>query len=175
MNVNDEPFSFWRKSDAFINELSHYLRGKKVLEVFAGNGLLASLLSEKGINIISTSLFSEYDRSSIKKHYPVIEMDAITAIREYGVQSEVLLMVWPEATPIALHASLEFSLMSHEPPHKREILFIGEKTDYSKNILGGCATDEFFEVFSTVKHSFKYEGNRAEVAQVLTMGAPKSR
>lgn len=170
-----KPFSFWRTNDAFTQELSHYLQGKRVLEIFAGNGLLASLLSKNGVSIVSTSLFSEYDRSSIHKFHPVIEMDAMTAIRKYGSQSDVLLMVWPEATPVALNAALEFTLLGDDLPHQREIVFIGEKTDYAKNILGGCATDEFFELFSTIKHSFKYEGNRAEVAQALTMTEPQNR
>lgn len=168
-----EPFSFWRRSDEFVNELSHYLQGKRVLEIFAGNGLLANLLSKKGIDIVSTSLFSDYDRSSFKKYHPVIEMHAMAAIRQYGPKSDVLLMVWPEANTVALNAALEFNLLGDDTAQQREIVFIGEKTDYAKDILGGCATDEFFEVFSTIKHSFKYEGNRAEVAQALVMRALK--
>ena len=42
-----EHFSWGTFDDVFVDELAGWLRGSRVLEVFAGNGLLASLLAAR--------------------------------------------------------------------------------------------------------------------------------
>ncbi|MND11668.1 hypothetical protein D3C87_466000 [compost metagenome] len=160
-------FSFWSQNKSFVRELGQYLAGKRVLEVFAGNGLLASQLAEQGVDITATSLFKEYDSSHLKLHHPVVEMSATEAVLLHGSDANVLLMSWPEANNHAyLAAKMYFAMRGDEP--SSELVFIGEKTDYSRGLLGGCATDIFFEQFGKVIHRFdSYQGNCIEVAEVL--------
>lgn len=53
---------YWRDSPGFIDELANELNGMRVLEVFAGNGLLAALLAERGISITATTKVLEPSR-----------------------------------------------------------------------------------------------------------------
>lgn len=165
--MSNSPFSFWRPNPLFIAEIADYLKEKQVLEVFAGNGLMASYLAERGIKIQSTSYFKGYDHSSQKMYYPVVEMGAIEAIKAYGQQADTLLMIWPEANNHAyLAARLFFEIHAVNPD--ASLVYIGEKTIIEKNILGGCATDPFFADFGKVIHPFQhYSGNYIEVAEVL--------
>jgi hypothetical protein len=165
--MKKQAFSFWKYNSEFVLELSKYLKEKKVLEIFAGNGLMASYLSENGVDITSTSLLRDYDRSGIQMHFPVVEQEALEAVLEFGSESDVLMMIWPETTPVASKAARLFFAMHKDNP-SAEIIFIGEKTDYTKGWLGGCATDDFFEDFGCVIHRFgSYQGNYIEVAEAI--------
>lgn len=42
------PGVFWKPNETFVTELADWLKGRRVLEVFAGNGFLASLLAKQG-------------------------------------------------------------------------------------------------------------------------------
>lgn len=151
-----ENYSYWKYNPEFITEILGYLRRYKVLEIFAGNGYLASLLNEGGIHITSTTRFSSHDGHQFGMHFPVIEMEASQAIKEYGEQSDILLMSWPTVTEEVINA---VRLWGTKP-----FLFIGEITNYSKNELGGCATDRFFEETVFYKKFKTYRGNYIEKA-----------
>lgn len=164
----NNPLSFWRNAnnEPFVNDLAHYLKDKRVLEVFAGNGLMAHLLSQQGVCITATSLFKGYDLSSFGRYHAIEEIDCLAAINKYQSNHDVLLMIWPEATSMAFKAASVF--FSLDETLQKEIVFIGEKTNIEKGILGGCATDEFFEVFDQVAHRFlTYKGRSIEVAEAL--------
>lgn len=122
----------------FINELVRFLKGRKVLEIFAGNGRLAGELAARGIDVTATTLFSSHDRHEYGLYYPVSNTDACSAVRQFGTEHDVLLICWPTTTYDVLRA---VALWGEE----KDIVYIGEVTDYTKHNLGACATDEFFE------------------------------
>lgn len=139
------PGVFWKPNETFVTELADWLKGRRVLEVFAGNGLLASLLAKQGVDIKATSILSG--------------MDALKAVYRHGDSVDVLLICWPTVTHAVIQAAMAWG-------SSRDICYVGETTDYSKGHLAGCATDEFF--FGThVTHEFNhYRGSALEHAQV---------
>jgi hypothetical protein len=156
------PGVFWRPNSDFADELARELTGCKVLEIFAGNGYLAALLRERGIDILATSLRSSHDAHSLGLYHPVEDIEACQAVEAHGATRDILLMCWPTTTPAALRAC---ELWGTKP-----IAYIGEATDYSKGHLGGCATDEFFERFAPSKILSSYKGNMLEIAALGRLG-----
>ena len=141
---------FWKPSSRFVTEVANYLKGKMVLEIFAGNGLLAGLLENKGVSVTATSILSGMDAHCEGLFHDVIAVDALSAVAEFGDDKDVLLICWPTTTEMVTKAAKLWG-------SGRDILFIGEMTDYSKGHLGGCATDSFFEAIA-VTHEFKSYG-----------------
>jgi len=135
------PFSFAKLTDPFVEELSTRLRGRRVLEVFAGNGRLAGALAHRGVDVRATSLRSSHDGHAHGLLHPVEELDAVAAVRRYGGEAEVLLMSWPTVTEAAAVAALEWG-------DERPIAWIGEITLFDSGMagLGGCATDLFHKI-----------------------------
>lgn len=155
------PGQYIRLSDAFIDELAKELAGKRVLEVFAGNGLLGGYLLERGVDIVSTTIFSGHDGNESGLYSVVHEMEASQAVEKFADERDVLLMAWPTVTTKAFEcAQLWSSLKGEDAP----ICFIGERTDYAKNHFGGCADDQFHELFVETKALSSYKGNIMEVA-----------
>lgn len=130
--------TYWQSTPGFVKELAAYLEGRKVLEIFAGNGYLAGYLAARGIDVTATTIFSSHDAHGKGLYYPVQSLSASDAVREFGASHDVLLVCWPTATPAVLSAALQWGA-------EKPIVFIGEITDYTTGMLGGCATDEFFE------------------------------
>lgn len=156
------PGVFWRNNGSFINELSDYLKGKRVLEVFSGNGYMASLLKENGIAVKATSLPSSHDCHSMGFFTDVQNIEAVEAVRQYGGDFDVLLMCWPTTTPRAFMAATVWGT-------QKPIVFIGEISNAKEKIYGGCATDEFFEG-THIERVFKsYNGNIIETAAVVKL------
>jgi hypothetical protein len=143
------PGQFGNFDDHFCDELKTWIDGRRVLETFAGNGFLAAALAIRGVDIVSTSLFSGHDCHHLGMHHDVVELDAAAAAERYGDERDILLMCWPTTVEATTLAALNWG--------RKPIVFIGEVTDYSLGMggLGGCATDLFFdvteetEVFST--------------------------
>lgn len=158
---------FWRPNEEFIQDLASNLQGKKVLEIFAGNGFLAAHLAKRGIDIISTSLLSSMDAHEKGIYHPIIEKDAVAAVKDHGSDRDVLLMCWPTTTPQAFKAA---HLWGNRP-----IYYIGEFTDYEKGQLGGCATDEFHACFQIDKELPSYQGNDMEKACFGKLGEPSMK
>lgn len=147
----------------FVDALADILQGARVLEVFAGNGLLASRLAARGVGITATSLLSGHDGHERGLRHPVIEMDAVSAVREFGEAADVLLMSWPTTTEATTRAVLEWG--SEKP-----VVFLGEITrrELGGVGLGGCATDTFFEATEILRDLPGYEPrNRLDRAVVL--------
>ena len=141
--------NYWKPNPMFVSELAGYLQGRKVLEIFAGNGYLAGLLSARGVDITSTTVFSGHDAHERGLYFPVHERSATDAVLEFGDSHDVLLVCWPTVTKSVLLAALLWGV-------DKPIVFIGEITDYTQNVLGGCATDEFFEHFAITKRFSTY-------------------
>lgn len=153
------PGTYWTPNPQFVDELTRFLENKRVLEIFAGNGYLAGLLSARGIDIRATTQFSGHDGHERGVYFDVEDVDAISAVHNYGPGHDVLLVCWPTVTTAVLHA---VSLWGPD----RDIVFVGEVTDHSKNHLGGCGTDAFFEHMSFTKRFETYKGNYIEQALV---------
>ena len=153
------PGVFWTPNAEFVDELAQFLQQQKVLEIFSGNGYLAGLLSNKGITVTATTRFSGHDSHEAGIYHPVEELDAVTAVRAYGDEHDVLLMSWPTVTNSALYAAAEWG-------GDRDIIFLGEVTDYTKGNLGGCATDAFWEHMNFTGRFTSYRGNMLEAALV---------
>lgn len=144
-------------SQPFIDELVSVLAGCKVLEVFAGNVFLAAHLAARGVSVSATTRFAGHDAHEHGLYYPVEEMDAVDAVLNYGHTHDVLLMCWPTTTPRALRAVEAWGA-------EKDVIFVGEVSDYSKGHLGGCATDEFFERMRWARRLASYQGNALEAA-----------
>lgn len=153
------PGNYWNPNPQFVDELTQFLEGKRVLEIFAGNGYLARLLAERGISIKATTQFSGHDGHERGVYFDVEDVDAVSAVHTYGDDHDVLLICWPTVTPAVLHAVVHWGF-------DKDIVFIGEVTDYNKNQLAGCATDEFFECMSFTRRFDTYKGNFIESALV---------
>jgi hypothetical protein len=153
------PGLYWEPKLKFIEELATFLKKRKVLEIFAGNGYLAGLLHARGVRVTATTRFASHDAHERGLYHPVEELDAVTAVSVYGDKHDVLLISWPTVSPVVLHAVREWG------PDK-DIVFIGEVTDYSKGHLGGCATDAFFERVAFSRKFDSYQCNMLETALV---------
>lgn len=124
-----------------IDGLVGMFEGKNVLEAYAGRGHVSALLSERGVNVKSTSLRQGHDASESLGHvFDVEDMDVVSAVETYKDWMDFLLVCWP-TTDVGLYRALKIL------PKDVPIVFVGEVTDYSISppFLGGCSTDEFFQ------------------------------
>ena len=119
--------------------LANKLNNKKVLEVGAGQGWIASKLTELGIDITPTDLYPNSDNPYWKGEYSpfvyVEQKEAIDAVKEYDF--DVLLMSWPCYGDDWAYETLK------QLPCGKDLLYIGESYG------GCCATPEFFELIDT--------------------------
>jgi len=163
MNREGLPVTYGNFTPEFLDELAEILRDRKVLEVFAGNGFLASLLSARGVDIQATSQFAGHDGHQSGMYHPVIEMDASDAVLSLGANADVLLMSWPTADEGATKAALAWG-------DDRPIVFIGEISRLDEGMLGlgGCASDLFFEITLIERDIASYEPrNRLDRAVIM--------
>jgi len=97
---------------------------ESIVEVGAGDGYWANLLSSRGVDV------SAYDKNSFSKHYDVTHQDARQL--ESTINNSPLLMVWPP-----VNDNLAAHMVSFWPSH---VLYVGEQR-------GGCtANDKFFDL-----------------------------
>jgi hypothetical protein len=158
---DNKPIMYGQFTKSFLDSLAIQLQNKRVLEVFAGNGFLASELVKRGVDLHATSLFAGHDGHDFGMYHDVEEMEASEAVRTYGAASDILLMSWPTSTNAAAKAILEWG-------HVKPIYYIGEMTNYEKGHLGGCASDVFFEMTDIEESIPPYETrNIMEHAVVL--------
>jgi hypothetical protein len=134
------PGKFGNFEDRFCDELKTWIGERRVLETFAGNGLLASMLAIRNVNIVSTTTFSGHDAHELGMFHDVIEMDTVEAVSRFGSERDILLMCWPTTIEATTKSALLWG--------KKPIVFIGEVTDRTLGFagLGGCATDLFFDI-----------------------------
>lgn len=146
---------------AFLDELAAVVSGRRVLEVFAGNGDVARDLSARGIDVTATSRPVTQLRPRVSDG--VVRMYAEEAIRLLGPSADVLLMCWPEANSDAVRAALDWG-------DARDIIFVGEITEPEGEFLGGCATDLYFAVTQETSRIASYQsrspGERASVRRL---------
>jgi hypothetical protein len=147
-------FSWGTFDEAFLDELAVHLDGKSVLETFAGNGLLASLLRRRGVHIHPTSLFTGHDGHEQGMHCEVERIDARLASDSYRDSHDVLLMCWPTPDESAMQSAIRWG-------EERPIVFIGEVTDLERGHYGGCASDLFFELSTETQRFESYASARS--------------
>ncbi len=164
---------FWRPNKDFVEQLADELHGKRVLEVFAGNGLMAGMLAAWGVEVTATSILSHMDAHEQGIYYPIIELDAIEAVKRFH-DHDVLLMCWPTTVQASYVAARLWSDIKEDEGVKAPIAYVGEFTDYTKGHLGGCAIDQFFEEFVPTKVFSAYAGNMLEKACIGEM-TPKPK
>ena len=141
--------TFFVPNAAFIKELSDYIGDKKALEVYSGNGLLAHLLKNEGVNITPTSIHSDYDNYSNHAYTFVEELSSVEAVLKYGKNTDILLVSWAVADQSLLIASMFWG-------SSKEIIFIGESYYGEINSLPGCACDDFHDSIEPVHFFEKY-------------------
>jgi hypothetical protein len=161
-SMHRTPGVFWSPNEAFLQDLADRLHEKSVLEIFSGNGYLAGLLTDRGVSVTATSILSGMDAHANGVYHPVAAMDAVSAVSAFGLTHDVLLVCWPTVTDAVLR-----SVRAWGPG--RDIVFIGEFTDYEQGHLGGCATDAFFEAISVIDDFPSYRGNMMERAVVCRL------
>lgn len=148
---------YWRPNHAFVEELSNYLAGKRVLELFSGNGYLAGLLAERGVNIRATSRLTGHDAHERGMFFEVEELEAREAVIKHGEGADVLLICWPTTTPAVMRAARQWG------PDK-PMVYIGELGDIDNGVYAGCASDEFFAALRHGRKFEAYQGGPIETA-----------
>ncbi|MDK9789754.1 hypothetical protein [Vibrio sp. D431a] len=166
---------FLNATPAFIDELATELQGKKVLEIFAGNGFLANELSLRGVDVKATSILSSMDGHDVNLYCEVENIDAIEAVHKYGASHDVLLMSFPTVTESAIKAVFEWG-------EARDVVYIGERstrTEHQQGFLAGCASDSLhysliehkrfstYETTSPIKMAIRGKFDRTKLAEFL--------
>ncbi|AQT06676.1 hypothetical protein [Acetobacter persici] len=142
------PTHYGNFTENFVRELASLIGDRRVLEVYAGNGYLASLLRERGVDIIATSLLASHDGHALGMFHDVEEIEASDAVLIYASQSDILLMSWPTTSPNAFMCAGLWARLFPEKP----IFFIGEMPNPAMGPFGGlpgCASDAFFDAIQT--------------------------
>lgn len=95
-------FSWAVPSRSAVGEIAKFIGRRRTLEVCAGLGLWAKLLSDEGVNIVATDLYPNIEppggkppeETNLRDPYvPVRRCGAKKAVRT--ISAEVLLIVWP--------------------------------------------------------------------------------
>jgi hypothetical protein len=159
------PIAWGNFSNPFLDDLARFVAGRRVLEVFAGNGLLARELSSRGADIRATSLLSGIDGHADGMFFEVEEVEASAAVALHGDWADVLLMSWAPATEAAARCVARFG-------GGKDIVFIGEITrpELGMGGLGGCGSDRLFQATRVTSRFGTYEGRgHLDVAVVLRL------
>lgn len=138
----------------WIRELAEYLKGKKVLEVMCGSGLLAYILKNTyGIDITATDS-NDWNKNVIEyDDFEIIECDAEKAIEKFDF--DIVLMCWPPYESDIAYKVIK--KMRYKKPGKK-LLMLGEN-------YGGCtADDDFFDFAKPIQDKKIEKINRKYVS-----------
>lgn len=152
--------SFVLISKSWIRPLSKWIGKRRCLEIMAGTGMLSKALKDENIDIIATDnytwgketagdVFSEW----FTKPYlwtEVEKLDAISAIKKYGKQVDIVICSWPYMDDNLYDALIKLRKINP----KAILLYIGED-------WGGCtASDNFFETATYIDDKEIYKINK---------------
>lgn len=123
-------------SKPFLDELAKALKGKKVLDPFAGRGWISRGLRNRGIEVIATDLYPQID--------PLIEtehIDALESVKKYISEVDIILLSW-----VPYGCTLDHDILVEVRKHpNKEIIWIGE-------VAGTSGTDEFCSIMEYVEN-----------------------
>ena len=113
MKVFRESFSYAVPSHEAMKELVQWIGGSKVIEIGAGRGLWARLLSEEGVNVEASDLYeipknkffsphgaNSNSKDNARRHHVFFNLQQMRG-DEHARQSstnDILMMVWPYFT-----------------------------------------------------------------------------
>jgi len=169
MQQSNNICHYWRKDAGLVETISRIVKSKRVLEIFAGNGYLASCLEDSGVTITPTTLLSSHDGHGLWKYHNVIEKEASCAISELGNEHDILLICWPTVSDAALKAIEKWG------PDK-PIIYVGEMpTPWlgAAGMLQGCATDAFFDNFNVTETLNSYKTTNMMERAVVGYYSPR--
>ena len=140
-------YGYWIINQQNVTNLKEFIGNSKVLEVMGGTGYVGKILSNKGIDIIST------DNNEWADHFDTIykrdeSIDCISAVKKYGKECDVLLMSW---VPFGSSIGADTMQLYHEINPNGAIIWIGEPEG------GACGSDEDFEVMDSIGRNEELE------------------
>jgi hypothetical protein len=128
-------YSFAVPSQEAIKAIADFVGEDKVLEVGAGSGLWAKLLSDQGVHVTAIDNLSWNGRSSVAlqfgKFHLIERLNSSSAVRRYRDHS-VLLFIWPP-----LHNQMSVRALR---------LFSGNKVVYIGEWQAATATPSFHKL-----------------------------
>lgn len=140
-------YGYWIINQQNVTNLKEFIGNSKVLEVMAGTGYVGRILSNNGIDIIST------DNNEWADHFDTIykrdeSIDCISAVKKYGKDCDVLMMSW---VPFGSSIGADTMRLYHEINPNGAIIWIGEQEG------GACGSDEDFEVMDSIGRNEELE------------------
>lgn len=140
-------YGYWIINQQNVTNLKEFIGNSKVLEVMAGTGYVGKILSNNGIDIIST------DNNQWADHFDTIykrdeSIDCISAVKKYGKDCDVLMMSW---VPFGSSIGADTMRLYHEINPNGAIIWIGEQEG------GACGSDEDFEVMDSIGRNEELE------------------
>ena len=140
-------YGFCLISYSWITPLSKWIGDRKCLEIMAGHGAFSFALQSVNTSIIATDSFEwenkyrTYDFNAIL-WTDVEKIDAVSAIRKYGKDVDIIICSWP---PYNEDTATKCLLEMRKVNPNCVMLYIGEGQ-------GGCtADDSFFETVEIVE------------------------
>ena len=134
---------YCKPSWEWIDPFANYLKGKKVLDVMAGNGLISLCLKHHGVDIDACDIATGDDNNYVTYKswdFPIISGEKyIEEQAKRLLVYDTILLIWPEYMGDGSDKKICDIFLKTNPDG--EIIFIGE--DY-----GGCTGSEaFFEAY----------------------------
>ena len=124
----------------FIQSLSEFFKGKRVLEICAGSGFLSKYLEDNGIDIITTDNHCWELRYETWKIFKESEdLSANDAIEKYNKNIDYIILSYPPLKEHVAADALKLCIKYNIP-----MIYIGEDEG------GNCANDDFFELKDSV-------------------------
>jgi hypothetical protein len=125
-----ERFGFAVPTPPAIKAISQFVGQRKVLEVGAGTGLWARLLSDAGVVVTAVDDWSgKYNKPmKVGTHYPIERVDGIEAVKRH--EHKALLLCWPDYDDPIAAAALK--------------AFCGDRLVYIGEGESGCTGDDRF-------------------------------
>lgn len=152
----------------WLNSVKKLLRGKTVLEVMCGSGMLTKGLRDIGINVIATDYNNEDDEYytlTCRKWIDDIEtIDAEEAVKKYANNIDYIIISWPP-----YENEIDYKILQAMRRYCKKdcfILYIGELGD-------SCGSNRFYAECNELKqvsmllnkdfHSHKYMHDKVHV------------
>jgi len=123
-------------TDEWISSIAELLRGKKCIEIMAGNGLISHALQIHGVDIMP---YDNFSWESCMRYTTVYEMDAITCADT--LKFDYIVCSWPPCGETDICMVLK--KMHYKNPNAK-MIYIGEALD------GITACDQFFKMTSEI-------------------------